>query len=661
MTEGAGLASCKMEERLPASTPSASSCNLQARHLLIGTAGHVDHGKTRLIEALTGIDCDRWEEEKRRGITIDLGFAHLEVGDLQLGFVDVPGHAKFLHNALAGLGGIRVVLLVVAADEGVKPQTREHLDICRLLDIPEAVVALTKCDLVDEETVALARAEIEELLAGGPYAAAPILPVSSRTGAGLDALRDALVATADRVPRPVHDTVPARLPVDRAFQLQGRGTIVTGTLTAGAIGAGDALEVLPGGATVRVRSVQVFGRDVDRALAGQRTALQLAGARMEDVARGAQLVSPGSLRSSARWVVALSLPEDAPAPLTGWTEARVHLLTTEVQGRVRPLAEPLAPGSDGAVELRLAAPVATIRGDRVILRRPSPPLTLGGGRILDPDWRGARGRGAVSAPQRLLEDGEAILLWADQAGEHGLDAGELAARLGVSADDAEHRLEALRREQRLLALPGGTTAPPRWIAPRTFERLSRRAVQVLEGHFRTNRLAAGMSKAEAAERLLTAAGRAHADVYLDWLARQGVLAIDGDRVDLPGRGEQLDERESRLVREIEERFRAAALAPPSPTDLRRQLEAKPQIVDGLIGYLIERGRLVRLPGGLLLSAEAVDELRRTLQREGPESFTVADFKQRFGLTRKWAIPLLEHLDSTGTTRRIGDRRQVVRR
>lgn len=663
-------------------------------HLLIGTAGHIDHGKTRLIEALTGIDCDRWEEEKRRGITIDLGFAHLEEGELQLGFVDVPGHSKFLHNALAGLGGIRLVLLVVAADEGIKPQTREHLDICRLLEIPAAVVALTKCDLVDEEMLALARGEIEELLAGGPYAAAPVVAVSSRTGSGLDRLRDTLVAAADSLahtaaapPAASEPGEPARLPVDRAFQLQGRGTIVTGTLTSGTIRAGDVLEVLPGEASARVRSLQVHGRDVDEALAGQRTALQLAGVTPEDVARGAQLATPGALRPTGSWLAHLSLLADAPAPIDGWTDVRVHLLTADVQARLRPQEGPLAPGQSGLVELRLAAPVTAVRGDHVIVRRPSPPRTLGGGRVLDPDWRGRRGGRSAAVAKRLLVDDEAIVLWCEQAGEHGLDAADLARRLGSSPEAATRHLDALRRDQRLLSLsdhhpalsagrstgiPGGlaqalgrrgggrAAAPPRWIAPRTFEHLSRHASRELKRYFDTHRLAVGMPKAEAIERLLMPGGRQHADIYLDWLARGGVLVVDSDRVDLPGRGDQLDEQESRLVREIEARFRHDGLAPPSPSDLRRDLQAKPQIIDGLIGYLLERGRLLRLPGGLLLSAEAVDGLRRSLREDGPDSFTVADFKQRFGLTRKWAIPLLEHLDSTGTTRRIGDRRQVVR-
>lgn len=651
-------------------------------HLLIGTAGHIDHGKTRLIEALTGIDCDRWEEEKRRGITIDLGFAHLEEGELQLGFVDVPGHSKFLHNALAGLGGIRLVLLVVAADEGVKPQTREHLDICRLLEIPAAVVALTKCDLVDEEMLALARGEVEELLADEQYAAAPVVAVSSRTGSGLETLRDTLITAAGHLahisaeaagrprgsrravpagrsgPRPAEK--PARLPVDRAFQLQGRGTIVTGTLTAGAIRPGDVLEALPGTASARVRSLQVHGRDVDEALAGQRTALQLAGVSPEDVARGSQLATPGALRPTGRWVTHLSLLTDAPAPIDGWTDVRLHLLTADVQARLRPQEGRLAPGESGLVELRLAAPVAAVRGDHVIVRRPSPPCTLGGGRILDPDWRGRRGGRSAAVAKRLLVDDEAIVLWCEQAGEHGLDAADLARRLGSSPEAATRHLDALRRDQRLLSLSGAGAAPRRWIAPRTFERLSRHASRELKRYFDTHRLGIGMPKAEAIERLLTPGGRQHADVYLDWLARGGVLIVDGDRVDLPGRGDQLDEQESRLAREIEARFRRGGLAPPSPSDLRRDLQAKPQIIDGLIGYLLERGRLLRLPGGLLLSAEAVDELRRSLREKGPDSFTVADFKQRFGLTRKWAIPLLEHLDSTGTTRRIGDRRQVVR-
>ncbi|MCL4839701.1 MAG: selenocysteine-specific translation elongation factor, partial [Thermoanaerobaculia bacterium] len=355
-----------------------------ARHVLVGTAGHVDHGKTRLVEALTGIDCDRWAEEKRRGITIDIGFAHLEAEGMQLGFVDVPGHERFLHNALAGLGGIRLLLLVVAADEGIEPQTREHLAIVDLLGIPRAVVAVTKCDLVEEELGELAALEVGELLGPTRFAGSPVVRVSSATGRGLAELRAALLAAAREVAAPADPAAPARLPLDRAFHLRGLGVVVTGTLVSGAVRPGDQLALLPAGGTARVRSVQVHGAPRERAEAGERTALQLAGPELAELPRGAALATPGAFGASRRLVARLRLLPDA-APLAASLPVRFHLFSHEGPGRIRPLAPvPLPPGESGWVEIRLAAPVVAARGDRFVVRRLTPAATLGGGEIADP-------------------------------------------------------------------------------------------------------------------------------------------------------------------------------------------------------------------------------------------------------------------------------------
>ncbi|HEX2162741.1 MAG TPA: selenocysteine-specific translation elongation factor, partial [Thermoanaerobaculia bacterium] len=319
--------------------------------VVVGTAGHIDHGKTSLIRALTGIDCDRWAEEKARGITIDLGFAWRREGDLQVGFVDVPGHERFLHNALAGLGGIRLALLVVAADEGVKPQTREHLDVCRLLAIPRAIVALTKADLVSPDLVELAGLEVEELLAGTPYAGAPRFAVSSTTGEGVEALAAALLTAAREAAAEgaaeAAEERPARLPIDRAFHLKGLGVVVTGTLVSGRVRPGDGLELLPGGERVRVRSVQVHGEPRRGAAAGERTSLQLTGVPLEALERGMELVAPERFAATRRLVIDGTWLLDAPAPLAGPTPVRVHLLAAEAMGRARPLAGPLPPGGRG--------------------------------------------------------------------------------------------------------------------------------------------------------------------------------------------------------------------------------------------------------------------------------------------------------------------------
>ncbi|HEV8238065.1 MAG TPA: selenocysteine-specific translation elongation factor [Thermoanaerobaculia bacterium] len=631
------------------------------RRAIVGTAGHIDHGKTRLIEALTGIDCDRLAEEKARGITIDLGFAWLVEGDPQLGFVDVPGHERFLHNALAGLGGIRLMLLVVAADEGVKPQTREHVAICSLLGIPAAVVALTKSDLVSGDLLELAQLEVEELLQATPFAGAPIVPVSAVTGDGLPRLRELLVERAGEVAVPADAARPARLPIDRAFHLKGLGVVVTGTLASGRVTVGDELAVVPGERSARVRSVQVHGSPRDEALAGERTSLQLAGVELGELERGQQLAPAGALATTHRLLARCTWLPDAGKPLAGWMPVRVHLLAAETLGKARALdpAE-LAPGATGIVELRLDRPLAAVRGDRLVLRRPSPPATLGGGEVLDPLWRRRRGRQRDEAAAALAGGvREALRLWVEEAGEGGATAEELARRLGVAADVVRPELSALAGEQRLLKVPA-PNGEVRWLSPAVVQRVTARAKRVLKEYFQRERLADGMPRAEAVRRILRGRGGEVADRYFEWLAAQRVLAVAGDRINLPGRRAELSGDESRLATQVLAAYESAGLTPPSPAELAKGLNAKQQIFDGVVRYLRQQGRLAQLPGGLLVSRDALDKLVAALRGTGWERFSVPQFKDRFELSRKWAIPLLEHLDSIAVTRRVGDDRQLVR-
>jgi selenocysteine-specific elongation factor len=632
---------------------------------IVGTAGHIDHGKTSLVLALTGIDCDRWAEEKARGITIDLGFAHLEEGDLQIGFIDVPGHERFLHNALAGLGGIRVMLLVVAADEGVKPQTREHLAVCSLLGIPAGIVALTKADLVAEDLLELAQLEVEDLLAGTPFEGSAILPVSSTTGQGIPELKAALIDLASR--HAVSSDVtgperPARLPIDRAFHLRGLGVVVTGTLASGEIRPGDTLEVLPRGQRARVRSIQVHGQPRETAEAGERTSLQLGGVALEELGRGMQLGPPDAFAASTSLLARFTLLPDAPAPLRGFTPVRLHLFASEVLGRVRPLAPPseagLMPGETGLVEIRLEAPVTAVRGDRYILRRPSPAATLGGGEVLDPRWRRHRGTILVQALAALQGDPRpALAFWVQEAGERGAAAAELARRLGLPPARVEAELKKLVAANKLIEVPA---QEKRFLAPSAIQRVTERARRILKEYFQKDRLADGMPKAEAVKRILRGRAAELAPMYLGWLEAQKVLVVQGDQVTLPGRSAQLTGEESTLATAVVERFDRGGLTPPSPSELSIALNAKPQILEGVIRHMVSRGQLIRLPDGLILAASAVAGLKRDLLATGWERFTVPEFKDRFGLSRKWAIPLLEHLDSKGVTRRVGDERQVVR-
>ena len=630
------------------------------QRVIIGTAGHIDHGKTTLLHALTGTDCDRWEEEKARGITIDLGFAHLDAEDLQVGFIDVPGHERFLHNALAGLGGIRLALLVVAADEGVKPQTREHVAICALLGIARAVVALTKTDVADDELAELAKLEVEELLEPTPFADAPILGVSSTTGDGIEALRAALIAAAREAATEAPVSQPLRLPVDRAFVLKGLGVVITGTLVTGQVATGDTLEVLSSQGEperARVRSVQVHGEGRPEAQAGERTALQLTGIDLARVARGSQLVVPQLYRRSKTLCARFTLLADAPEPIDGFVPVRVHLFSSETVGKLRPLEGVLEPGDTGLVEIRLAEPLVAIRGDRFIVRRPSPALTFGGGTVVDSHWRRRRGKPLQQALAALDDDDEALRLWVAEAGERGLAAAELTHRLGQTVDDITPRLESLSKDGKLLRVDGGRGV--RFLSPHVVQRVVAKGRQVLEGFLAGDRLARGMPKAQFLGSVLHPKARDLADVYLQWLVAQKVLVITSDVVNPPGRSVELTGEESRLATDLLAAIEAEGLTPPSPAELAERLDTKPQIAQGVVRYLLDQGKLVTLPSGLVLSADAIRQLTARMVDLGWQTFDVGTFKDQFGISRKWAIPLLEHLDSIGATRRVGDQRQVV--
>jgi selenocysteine-specific elongation factor len=553
---------------------------------------------------------------------------------------------------------------VIAADEGVMPQTREHLAICSLLGIPAGLVALTKADLVAPDLLELAMMETEELLAGTPFAGAPVLAVSARTGTGIPELEAALAELGGRWAIGETDPDrPARLPIDRAFHLKGLGVVVTGTLASGAVAPGDLLELLPGGCQARVRSVQVHGGARERAEAGERVSLQLTGVELGALARGMVLAKPGAYAATRRLAVRLTVLADAPEALSGWTPVRLHLYSARILGELRPLGrKTIEPGETAVAELRLGAPVVAARGDRFVLRRPSPQTTLGGGEVLDPAWHPPRATALPSAVAALGgERTEALALWIREAGEAGAGDAELARRLGLRPAAIVPALSALAAAGKLLEAPAGPGRDRRWIAPAVYRAVAERAGREVAAHFERDRLSPGMPKAEAVARVLPRSAAVLAPVYLGWLAAQGVLEVDGDLVHRAGRRASLSGEESDLARRIAERFAAAGLEPPSPGDLAAELGAKRPILDGVIRWLVDKGRLVKLPGGLMISAEAVEKLAADLLATGWDRFSIPELKDRFGLTRKWAIPLLEHLDSTGRTRRIGDQRQVVRR
>lgn len=642
------------------------------RSILVGTAGHVDHGKTALVRALTGIDCDRLEEEKRRGITLDLGFAHLAPASPELpelSFVDVPGHERFLHNALAGLGGVRLLLLVVAADEGVKPQTREHLEIADLLEIPRLVVALNKIDAVDAETAELAALELAELLASTRFADAPILPVSAITGEGVPALRATLEREAVALAPPMREHDPARLPIDRAFLVKGQGVVVTGTLVAGAVAAGDELELLPSRLPVRARAVQVHGRP-RTASAGERAALQLAGVELAALARGQELAAPQTLRATRRLLISWRMLASSPVALSGPLPVRVHLYASEVVGTARLQGEgELLPGERGLVEIALSAPIVAVRGDRILVRRLSPAATIGGGVVLDPWWRRKR-RGDPVARRTALAASDAFALraWAAESAERGLTAAAVAARTGTSLASASRALDALVGTGQLLPLrpasagsessraPAGEAM--RYLVPEVAVALSRAAKAALAAHFAAQPLELGIPKAAAVRLLLPPAARSLAEPWLARLAAEGLIELREGEVRQSGRSVAPAADASPLARAILEQYTLAGLEPPSPGEVARALDAKSQIVEGLVQHLVRRKELVRLPTGLIFSAAAIARLVDDLRSTGWRRFRIAEFKERYRLSRKWTMPILEHLDNLGVTRRVGEEREL---
>ncbi len=638
------------------------------QRIVVGTAGHIDHGKTSLVAALTGIDCDRWAEEKERGITIDLGFAYLnaalESGEsLQIGFVDVPGHERFVHNALAGLGGIRLMMMVVAADEGIKPQTEEHLAICSLLQIPAGIVVLTKSDLVDDETLELAQLELTEALEGGPFDGAPMIPVSSKTGAGIDTLRDALVAlAADLSEDNSARHREARLPVDRAFHLRGLGVLITGTQQAGTLSAGDTLSLFPQGGNTRIRSLQVHGEPREMSLAGERVSAQLTGVELDEVSRGTVLAPTESLPTSRVLLVRYRHLSNASTELLQSTEVRFHLHTSEALARIRPLSQPtLAPGEEGICALYLRRPVSAVRGDRFILRRPSPASTLGGGEILDPEWRKPRGRELAPHIERLAADTPAAIReWIAVAREAGITSKTLSRRLTLTERELDPIIDELVKNAVVLEAGTDPQSGRRLLAPKKVLEVGERAKERLRAHFKANRLAHGLPKAELISSILPAAARDLGPTYLDWLSAGKVLVIRGDQVNLPGRATGITDEESALATQMTELYIKEGLTPRSPPELQRSLGAPPKVFEGLLKYLTQQRAIVRLPSGLFLSQSALDQLKTDVLAQPWTEITVAAFKDHFALSRKWAIPLLEYLDAQHVTRRRGDIRLVLR-
>ncbi len=621
------------------------------KHVIVGTAGHIDHGKTALVKALTGIDADRLEEEKRRGITIDIGFAHLALTpDLRLGFIDVPGHERFVKNMLAGVGGIDLVLFVIAADESIKPQTREHFDICRLLGIPRGIIVLTKADLVDKDILDLVRLEIEEFAAGSFLEVAPIVAVSSITGAGIDDLRRELERAALAVAEK-SASGHFRLPIDRAFSAKGFGTVITGTLISGSVSRDQEVELYPTGRRLRVRGVQVYGQTAERATAGQRTALNLADIEPAEIARGMVLAAPGLFRVTRQLDCSLDLLLSAK-PLKHRAPVHFHAGTAEIEAEIRLFGSTaLKPGERAYARIVLREPALLVPGDRFIIRMFSPVVTIGGGVVLDTG--GVRYRKTDNAAKRLD-----ILAGPDIAvkiallvreSKFGLSFADLVSGTGLQERD----LEAAARSPQSLLL----RQQQPWLIDRGWlEKMKQQMASAVSAFHAANPLLPGIAKQDLRGRELAGAPPFVFDAIL---ADAKDLVIEGEIVRSRSHKVVFKQDEEQARAAIERAFEQAGLTAPTVNEVLAKSGVESARARSILQILLREKRLVRINADLVFHHTALESLRQLLAGRKSARFSVGAFKDWTGISRKYAIPLLEYLDREHITRREGDERLVL--
>jgi selenocysteine-specific elongation factor len=626
--------------------------------IVLGTAGHIDHGKTSLVRALTGIDTDRLPVEKARGITTELGFARLDLGVRRIAVVDVPGHERFVKSMVAGATGLDLVCLVIAADEGVMPQTREHLDICELLGVRRGLIVLTKRDLVDDEWLAMVRSDVAGVVAGTFLDAAPIVACSTRTGTGLDDLRAAIATAVDALPPRQHTGV-FRLPIDRVFTVKGFGTIVTGTVLGGAVALGDELGVIPSGRTARVRGIEVHGSAVDRAIAGHRAALNLGGVAVDELARGDLVIHPGRVGASHILDVELRYLATAPGPLRARGKVLVHHGTAQVLATLALVDRPtLAPGGAALAQLRIdaATPLGALPGDRFIVRgfvaTANHGTTVGGGRVvrvLAP--RARRGAGHADTVARLAgaRHDQRIALDIQGAGFAGLAIAELVRRLGLPSEALAASLERAVASGELLALAAGDHA----------HYLHAAAVAEIEARVAAAVAAAtdGIGREELRTQLPGALPARAYDAILAGLERKAAIATEGDRVRRvsPSRGPAPSAGEQKLL----DQFKAWGVEPVRPKDVPAATGLSEAQAKQLVDRLIAGKRLIKIKPDLYMHAEVVAELRTRLVAflERHQTIDAQQWKELTGASRKFTIPLAEFFDGEKLTLRVGDLRR----
>ena len=638
-------------------------------HLVVGTAGHIDHGKTALVKALTGVNADRLPEEKQRGITIDLGFAELTEGNVQIGFVDVPGHERFVKNMLAGASGIDLALFVVAADEGVMPQTREHFEICRLLQIKNGIIALTKTDLVDGELLELVKAEVAELTHGSFLESSLTISVSSKTGKGIQELRNSLVSVARSTPRRQDDLI-ARLPIDRSFTVKGFGAVVTGTLASGRVSEGCELELLPVERRVRVRGIQSHGRSVGEAVAGRRTAINLGGIDHNEVERGMLLADPGVLRPGQMFDAEIEVLKSAAKPLRSRQRVRLHLGTAEILARVAVLneAREIAPGEKGLIQLRLESPVAAVSGERYIIRSYSPQVTIAGGSILRPATEKPRKKTLAAygeVLQRLVssanDKAKLLATLIESTGEKGIDRAEVRSITGWRADVFEKTAAALVQNGSVVDA-GGV-----YLSSSVFKTIKSGAAANVERHHKADPLSKGLPLDALRDEVFKFIRPEIQKAVVTDLVLAGVFVTDKEAVRLASHSPELSPAEQSAFDTIKTTYTKAGLEAPKTedvlTEISRTTGVNPKTTRKVFEMLRDSGEIVQISNDFYFSKPVIDGLisrLRTFASTAPERLIdVPRFKDLAGVSRKYAIPLLEYFDREKVTARRGDKRHIL--
>lgn len=634
------------------------------KHLILGTAGHIDHGKTSLVRALTGINTDRLPEEKSRGITIELGFAHLELpGGLQFGIVDVPGHERFVRTMVAGVGGMDMVMLVIAADEGVMPQTREHLEICQLLGVKRGLVVLTKSDMVEPDWLDLVEEEVRDYLVGSFLEEAPIVPASSRTGAGIEAVKAELARLAVQVDEKKTEG-PFRLPVDRVFTVTGFGTVVTGTLLSGTISVGDEVELLPSGLPARVRGVQTHGRRGDAASAGQRVAVNLQGVEHTEVERGDIVVPRGVYRTTRAVDARLDYLPSAPRELRHRSTLRLHSATYEVPAQVILLdRDALIPGDSAYIQLRLRHPVLLLPGDPFVLRSYSPQATLGGGRVLDPmpPRRRRRSDEALALLQALGEHSEpdTVRLLVSGSLLTGICFEDIVVRGGLSARRTEAVMAALLSTGEVVQM---VREPRLFLSRASFASLKGLLLSEVEGYLRDNPLREGLGKEELKTRLPRRSDPRFFTPLLASLEKEGKIVVDRDLVKLPGRKGTVTVDQADFQVRVEKALQRGGYEPPTIKEMCDSLHCVEKMLLEHLNILAREGRAVKVKSDIFYAPEPVADIREKLMAYLRDKGEIMppEFRELTGLSRKFMIPLLEFFDQEKMTIRVGDKR-ILRR